>query len=238
MDISVVVPAYNEEHCLPATLDAIVASLEQSGLDGEVIVVDNDSTDSTADIARRRGAVVVTEQRHNISSVRNCGAKNASGRMLVFVDADTSIPASLVSRISELLSVDGCFGGAVAVTYSDLQRAWTKLYLAGWRFWAHFFSMAQGATQFCRKSDFDRLGGYNIDIFMGEDIEFYWRLSKYAREHGGELTLISDLKVVTSGRRFNKMPVWKTILLTHPVFIRLAWRKPDVWKSWYQHPVR
>jgi hypothetical protein len=98
--------------------------------------------------------------------------------------------------------------------------------------------MAQGATQFCRKSDFDQLGGYDTDIFMGEDIDFYWRLSKYARARGGYVTLISDLPVVTSGRRFNKMPVWKTILLTHPVFIRLMWRKAAVWNSWYRNPAR
>lgn len=238
MDISIVVPAYNEEEYLPATLNAISTSLKESSLNGEVIVVDNDSTDNTAAIAHQLGATVVTERRRNISSVRNYGAQHASGRLLVFVDADTSIPPQLLNTISVLLSVDECFGGAVAVTYSDLQRAWARIYLAGWKFWAHFFNMAQGATQFCRKTDFDQLSGYNTDIFMGEDIDFYWRLSKYARERGGHLTLISHLKVVTSARRFNKMAAWKTILLTHPIVIRLTWRTSRVWNSWYQNTVR
>jgi len=100
MSISVIVPAFNEERCLPATLDAIdrsAALLEScAGVRAERIVVDNGSTDRTASVARSLGARVIAESQHNIARVRNCGAAAALGNVLVFVDADTLVPEELL----------------------------------------------------------------------------------------------------------------------------------------------
>lgn len=57
---------------------------------------------------------------------------------------------------------------------------------------------------------------------MGEDVEFYWRLSKSAGRNNDYLHFIEQPKVITSARRFDKMSLWKTFLLTHPIFIRLT----------------
>ncbi|HEV8577723.1 MAG TPA: hypothetical protein VGX68_01475 [Thermoanaerobaculia bacterium] len=75
-------------------------------------------------------------------------------------------------------------------------------------------------------------------IFMGEDIDFYWRMRRYARRHGGNVKVLSEPNVVTSGRRFNKMNLWRVLVLTHPAFIRLTWRKKRWWKDWYDHALR
>jgi glycosyltransferase involved in cell wall biosynthesis len=76
MSISVIVPAFNEERYLPATLDAVARSaalLEaRVGVHSERIVVDNGSTDRTASLARSLGARVIAESQHNIARVRNC----------------------------------------------------------------------------------------------------------------------------------------------------------------------
>jgi hypothetical protein len=131
-----------------------------------------------------------------------------------------------------------CLGGAVAVDYSTLRRRWMRLYLLGGKFWTTVFNMKQGPTQFCRQSVFKKLGGYDTTIFMGEDVEFYWRLSKFASLNRGYLHFIEEPKVLTSGRRFDKMSLSKTFLLTNPIFIRLGWRKRSYWKDWYEKPVR
>lgn len=238
LKISVVIPAYNEEQCLPATLGRITKALSVVARPSEIIVVDNDSQDRTKQIAVASGAKVVLEKEHNIARVRNTGAKNSTGDVLIFIDADTLVPETLFHKISDVMEDEKCFGGAVAVEYEDFRRKWMKTYLAGWKFWGKFFNMAQGAAQFCRKPVFEKLEGYDPTIFMGEDVEFYWRLAKYAKGSGSYLHFIEHPTVTTSTRRFDKMSVWKTFLLTHPIFIRLTWRKKSYWKDWYEKAVR
>jgi predicted glycosyltransferase involved in capsule biosynthesis len=98
--------------------------------------------------------------------------------------------------------------------------------------------MKQGATQFCLKTAFQEIGGYNESLYMGEDVEFYWRLTKLAKQKKGHLFFIESPKVKTSSRRFNGMSLWKTILLTHPLFISLTSKRKRFWKDWYETPVR
>ena len=236
--VSVIIPAYNEEQCLLETLERIGKALSMIACSFEIIVVDNDSQDKTKQIAEAFGAKVFLETKHNIGKVRNTGAENSTGDVLIFIDADTLVPETLFQKITAVMEDEKCFGGAVAVEYENFKRKWMKYYLAGWKFWGKFFNMAQGAAQFCRKPVFEELKGYDPTIFMGEDVEFYWRLSKYAKRNNGYLHFVEQPKVKTSARRFDKMSLWKTFLLTHPIFIRLTWRKKSYWKDWYEKVVR
>ena len=238
MKLSVIIPAYNEEKCLPKTLQYIADALSILTCPSEIIVVDNDSKDNTRQIAESFGAKVFAEGEHNISRVRNTGAQNSTGNVLIFVDADTLVPNTLFQRIAGVMKDERCFAGAVSVEYANLQSRWMKVYLLGWKFWGMVFNMKQGAAQFCRKSVFESLQGYDESIFMGEDVEFYWRLSRFARQNDGYLYFVENPNVTTSARRFDKMSVWKTLLLTHPIFIYLTWRKKSFWKDWYEKPVR
>lgn len=238
MKVSVIIPAYNEEQCLPGTLERIYGALSTVPCPSEIIVVDNDSQDRTKQVAESFGARVYPEKEHNISRVRNTGARNSTGDVLIFIDADTLVPEALFQKITAVMADEECYGGAVAVEYEKLERKWMKYYLSGWKFWGRVFNMAQGAAQFCRASAFEKLEGYNQTIFMGEDIEFYWRLSKFAKRNKGYLYFIEHPKVITSSRRFDKMSLWKTLLLTHPIFIRLTWQKKSFWKDWYEKAIR
>ncbi len=236
--ISIIVPAYNEENCLPETLKRINQALSVLTCPSEVIVVDNESEDGTKQIAESFGARVFPEKEHNISRVRNTGARNSGGDVLVFVDADTMISELLLQEIVAKMNDEKCFGGAVSVAYETSQRRWIKFYLLGWKFWEKVVNAKQGATQFCRREAFTEVGGYNESIYLGEDVEFYWRLSKLAKRKQGFLFFIENLKVTTSARRFDKMSWWKTILLTNPLLIRLAWKRKGFWKDWYEKAVR
>lgn len=238
MKVSVVIPAYNEEQRLPETLERITTALSVVVRPSEIIVVDNDSRDGTKRIAEAFGANVVLEKEHNIARVRNAGAKNSTGDVLIFIDADTLVPDMLFQRIVAAMEDEKCCGGAVAVEYEEFRRKWMKFYLAGWEFWGRLFNMAQGAAQFCRKSAFEELKGYDQTIFMGEDVEFYWRLAEYAKRNESYLHFVEQPKVKTSTRRFDKMSLWKTFLLTHRIFIRLTWRKKSFWADWYEKAVR
>lgn len=236
--ISVVVPAYNEERYLPETLKRIGQALAVAGRPSEVVVVDNGSEDETRHLAESFGAKVCSEAEHNISRVRNTGAKNSVGDVLIFVDADTLVPAPLFREIVRVMEDGKCFGGAVSVAYGDFQRRWVKFYLLGWRAWEAVFHTRQGATQFCRRAAFSEIGGYDENIYMGEDIEFHWRLAKFAKAKRGFVSFIKTPKVTTSTRRFDKMSWGKTILLTNPLFIALTWKRRRFWKDWYEKAVR
>jgi glycosyltransferase involved in cell wall biosynthesis len=236
--LSVVVAAYNEEKYLPETLECIARARGFAQFPCEVIVVDNDSQDDTRHIAETAGATVVFDGEHNIARVRNAGAARAGGDVLVFVDADTHVAPTLFRDIATVMKGDACAGGAVGVRYDRIERRWVRWYLGGWAFWSKAFGMAQGAAQFCRKQDFDELGGYDETIYMGEDVEFYWRLSAHARRKGGGVRFLAAPVVTTSGRRFNRMSARKILVLTNPVFIRLTWRRQSWWKDWYHSALR
>jgi hypothetical protein len=98
--------------------------------------------------------------------------------------------------------------------------------------------MKQGAAQFFKRPVFEKIGGYDERIFLGEDIDIYWRLTKYAKQNDGSLSFIENPKVVTSPRRFDKMSLWDTMLLTHPIYILLNWKRTKPWRRWYDGSVR
>lgn len=99
---SVVIPAYNEESYLGACL----TSLERQDFRGsvEVIVVDNNSTDTTATVARKAGAMVVFEADHGVCQARQSGTEAASGAIIVSADADTVYPPGWLSTIDHWFS--------------------------------------------------------------------------------------------------------------------------------------
>src|SRR3989442_11688258 len=136
MLLSIVVPAFNEEGYLGetlASLDRAKAFLQhEKGIQTEIIVVDNDSDDSTADVMRALYATVAREALHNVAKIRNTGARLSNGETIVFVDADTVVPENLLSRIFDAMSDDTCFGGAVDPDYRPMKTT-VKAHLQFWR---------------------------------------------------------------------------------------------------------
>lgn len=120
MKISVVVPAFNEEGLLPATLASIGAGRQAFGERGwtsELIVCDNNSTDRTAEVARAAGARVVFEAVNQISRARNTGARHADGDWLLFVDADSFPGRELFAEVAEAIEAGRCLAGGSTVAF-------------------------------------------------------------------------------------------------------------------------
>jgi glycosyltransferase involved in cell wall biosynthesis len=241
LSISVIIPAFDEERYLPATLQAVEHSKlllrSREGVNTEVIVVDNNSADATAKVARALGARVVAESEHNIARVRNRGAAAAQGKVLVFLDADTLIPEELLRRIHHAFAAPGWVGGAVDTEYRP--KIWfIRVYLGLWRMLGRAAGMAQGATQFCLRDTFTALGGYDESLFMGEDVDFYARMRRHARRAGGSVVFIDELKVIPSCRRFDQWALWRTLVWTNPFVIAPLRRTRSIWRGWYRTPVR
>jgi glycosyltransferase involved in cell wall biosynthesis len=235
MLLSIVIPAYNEAACLSETLanlDRARALLDSNdNTQTEIIVVDNDSDDATAEVARACGATVAFEKQHNVAKVRNSGARVAHGDVLVFVDADTVVPVQLLARIAETMSDATCLGGAVDTDYRP-QKIAVRVYLESWRILGKLLGMAQGATQFCRRDSFMALKGYDETLFMGEDVDFYWRLRRFATRQNARVVFIEDLKVVPSTRRFDQWQLWRILLWTNPLVVLMFRRRKSCWQGW------
>lgn len=236
MLLSIVVPAFNEERYLGETLASLnrakAVLQRERNIESEIIVVDNNSNDSTADIARALGATVIKEPLHNVAKVRNTGAKHSNGDVIVFVDADTVAPENLMTRIVNAMSDETCLGGAVDAHHRPLKLT-VKVYLQLWRVIGKLTGMAQGATQFYRKDVFFTLRGYDETLFMGEDVDLYWRLKKFANGQNGRVAFIEDIRVIPSTRRFDQWSLWRTLLWTNPFFILMFRRNKKWWHGWY-----
>ena len=241
MNLTIIVPVFNEADYLPATVDAIEAAAEHlrthSDAEVEVVVVDNNSTDETASIARARGATVLHEPVQGIARARNAGARHARGDVLVFVDADALVSPALLEAIHDAMSDPSCIGGGVDVEYQPRRRS-MRLYLRAWRLLGRRMRLVQGATQFCRRSVFEQVGGYAEQAWIGEDVDFYRSMERFARSAGGVVRFIEQPRVQASARRFDKWPLWKTLLWTNPLFIALFRRRKAFWAGWYRRPVR
>ena len=115
--VSVIIPAFNEAGYLPRTLDRLRAAegnlRASAAVAVEIAFVDNGSTDRTAEVAETAGVSVVRQPQHNIARVRNAGTAAAPHDVLIFLDADTLVPADLLLTIAQEMADAECAGGAV-----------------------------------------------------------------------------------------------------------------------------
>ena len=230
--VSVVIPAYNEENYLPSCLESI-RNQDYAGK-CEVIVVDNASTDNTAQIARDWGAKVVYESKRSPACARQKGAEAATGEIIAFIDADTQAPAhwlsTIVSRFvqkPEVVAVSGPYAYCDAGRFSKItsyagnfiniiiDQLFRKAFKKGGAIWGCNFAV--------RRSALLAVGGFDTSIkFYGEEYEFSLRLKRVGR---GDV--IPRLFVLTSARRLKRIGVvnqyWNW---TVDYFSVLFWHKP------------
>jgi glycosyltransferase involved in cell wall biosynthesis len=103
MKVSVVIPAYNEEKYLGKCLESLQNQTEKPF---EIIVVDNNSGDKTATIAKKMGARVITEKQQGISFSRNAGFDAVKGDIIARIDADTIAPNNWLEKITKDIEKD------------------------------------------------------------------------------------------------------------------------------------
>ena len=178
--LSFIVPAYNEENELPATLRGLRAAADQSGEVYEIVVVDDASSDRTAEIARAAGARVVAVNRRQIAAVRNAGAAAARGEIFFFVDADTHItPTHITEALAALRS--GSVAGSARIKLDAEVPRWARVFLTV--FSAIYFSsnLGVGAFLFMRREDFEAVGGFDEQYFAGEEVYLTLALRKRGR---------------------------------------------------------
>jgi len=104
LQVSVVIPVYNEEEAISDDLDTIIATMESSGYTYEVIVVDDGSTDRTVDIARAKGVKVIQHPiNRGTGAARRTGILQARGEIIVMTDGDGTYPNQDIPHLLEYL---------------------------------------------------------------------------------------------------------------------------------------
>ncbi len=230
MHISFIIPAYNEEALIGATIDSIQAAIQEVGdqiTAYELIVVNDASTDRTTEIARDRGARVVDVVKRHIAAVRNAGAKAAMGEVFIFVDADTTLPAQTLQAALRELN-NGAIGGGSNVRMDELPWfGWLyfQTFMVVWR----LFRYAAGCFVFVRREAFTAVGGFDERYFAGE--EMY--LSKSLKRQGRFVVLREH--VVSSGRKARIYGFTGMTIIALRMLIRgpKSWQRREGLELWY-----
>jgi glycosyltransferase involved in cell wall biosynthesis len=197
--ISFIVPAYNEEHELAATISAIRTAAVDEEQPYEIIVVDDASTDATPEIASAAGAKVIPINRRQIAASRNAGARVAQGDYLFFVDADTRISRAHIN--GGLAALEGGYaGGSARVAMDGFVPIWGRMLLRGFSSLYFGLNLGAGAFLFTTRRNFDLVGGFDEQYFAGEEVYFSLELKKL-----GDFKVLRE-PVITSARKLRMYP--------------------------------
>jgi glycosyltransferase involved in cell wall biosynthesis len=169
MDLSVIIPAYNEENFIEQCCFELQRGLRDAGLNYEILVVDNGSSDGTGEILSKIEYIkTIAINRSSISYARNYGAQRSSGRILAFVDADVVVGRKWIESIKRLFDekskpmVTG-FQYLVRPEGTWIERHW---------FSSIDSSHINGGNLIVSRSAFDQLQGFNERLKTGEDVDF------------------------------------------------------------------
>lgn len=204
--LSIIIPALNEESCIERTINHA-----QCGENVQIIVVDGGSTDATRKVAENAGAVVLTTSGGRAAQL-NAGAEAATGRLLLFLHADTLLPAGYDDMIRNTLNDPATVAGAFAFrTYGRVRGMQLVEWMTNAR--SRIFQMPYGDQGlFLEKRVFNELGGFASMPIM-EDFELVRRL----RRRGRVATL--DSPVLTSARRWQRLGIFRTTLVNQLMII-------------------
>ena len=230
--VSVVIPTYNEEKALPETLRVL---LRQPG-DYEVIVVDGGSTDRTSEIVRefslhlQRSALNIFRF---LSSLKgramqmNAGAQVANGEWLLFLHADTLLPACAMQRLSQLEADPKIQAGGFMHQFSGNDwRLRCISFLDNFRC-ARSRIIYGDQALFVRRTFFERLGGFPNQLIL-EDVAFCEKVIKETDP------LLLFPPVITDARKFLKMGIFRSFIRVLLIILHVEFRLPVLPRAFFQ----
>ncbi|MDR4514027.1 glycosyltransferase [Nitrosomonas sp.] len=203
MYLSIIIPAFNEARLILQCLDSVSKSLaanQRPGFKYEIIVVDNNSTDDTAKLARNAGARVVFEPINQIGRARNAGAASAGGDWFLFVDADSLLNQDMIADILKMID-SGQYVGCGSVMRMPDSPWWGTLILKVWTVISVTFRWASGALVVCRADAFRDVGGFSQDLYAADEIDLSRLLKQWGRKRRLKFTILKRFPLVTSARK-------------------------------------
>ena len=229
MRFSVIIPAYNEEQYLPRLLKSIeIARANYSGGRNqiEILVADNASTDRTAEVAAACGARVVHVAKRRIGAARNGGARASTGEILCFIDADSAVHPQTFDAIDLVMKTGKYVWG---VTGATMERMSFPLFITYWTFLPMVLLTGLDiGLSFCRREDFEAVGGYDESRLYAEDVKFPWALKRLGRTRGQRTVRLPQVKALGCTRKFDQFGDWHYFwMLGHVFKSLLTWNWHD-----------
>ncbi|MEM1353735.1 MAG: glycosyltransferase [Planctomycetota bacterium] len=221
-DYAIIVPAYNEEVQLAVTLPAMRRAMAEMTERGQLIVVDNNSTDATSQIAAGHDTRVVFEPINQISRARNAGAAAADAGVLIFIDADTTPDAALIREALDAIKSGRYCGGGARVVMSPRPGLAVRMVLGFWNTVSRLFKLPAGCFFVCERDGFDAVGGFSEQVYASEEIWLARQLKKWGRKEGKRLTILPG-PITTSNRKTDnpaRVLGWVLFLTLCPIAVR------------------
>ena len=204
LTLSVIIPAYNEETYLKACLTALST---QTVMPDEVIVVDNNSTDKTAQIAKSFSFVrLITEKKQGLYFSRNAGMNAAKGEILARIDADTIVQPGWAAAIKDGFTDPTVHAASGPIGYHDtpfsnLTVSGMSMFLKVARMGKYHFLM--GANMVLRRSAWEMI---KDDLCnhptLFEDID----IAIHLKQHGITSVFLEGMRAFVSSRRMADTP--------------------------------
>lgn len=220
--LSIIVPVLNEA----GNIRPLVEHLQQTPA-VEVILVDGGSSDGTVAIAQSLG-VRVLQSTPGRAMQMNAGARAATGGILLFLHADTRLPTGFADAVRTALEQPGVIAGAFELAIQG--DHWTLRWVEWGVRWRSRLCQRPYGDQalFLRRETFDELGGFAEVPFL-EDFILMRRVRKLGR------VAIAPLAVLTSGRRWEKLGVWKTTFINQLIIVGYYLGiSPEKLMQWYR----
>jgi len=217
IEFSFIIPALNEELLLPELLREISNPVLKQKFNYEIIVSDGGSLDNTVEIAKKFADRIVQNKRgnQNISIGRNQGALIASGKLLIFLNADVRIAnvEDFFLFLKKFYSNEKFIAATCKVKiHPEEETLADKIFMGFYNVYFHFLNiigigMGRGECQIIRKDYFFKVNGYNENLPAGEDFDLFRRLIKLGNIYFSRKTLIYE-----SPRRYRKFGHLKILL--------------------------
>jgi glycosyltransferase involved in cell wall biosynthesis len=237
MKVSIIIPAFNEEGLLGENLRRIQHSLGAftgRGWEMELIVCDNNSTDRTAEIARATGARVVFEPVNQIARARNSGAAAATGDWFMFIDADSHPTVELLADVAEVISSGRYLAGGSTVRMETAHHL-GRVGNASWNWISRTRRLMAGSFIFVEAAAFREAGGFNQELFAGEELDLSIRLKVLAKRREKGIIILHRHPLRTSGRKlelYSKRELFRFIIRAAFAQRRVL-RSRDECHPWY-----
>lgn len=205
MNISVVICAYNEEKYLAKCLQSVTGQMEPPH---EIILVDNNCTDKTADIGHKYGITVIQEKQQGITYARNAGFDAARGEIIARCDADTIVPPDWTERIRGNFTERKMDGLSGPVGFYDLHSSTTymvKMYMNTLRILQQDHQTMLGPNMMITKDMWNKIR--DTVCMDGSEVHEDMDVAINIRRAGGTVYIDNDLVVQASARRIKNKPV-------------------------------
>ncbi|MEI7513298.1 MAG: glycosyltransferase family 2 protein [bacterium] len=232
MKISLIIPAYNEEKYI----NRCISSAEKHSSDlFEIIVVDNNSTDKTKEIAESFSNVrVIHEKEKGVTRARQRGFLESGGDILAFIDSDTYLNDEWFEILKKEFTNSEklvCLSGPYI--YYDVPKYQRVLVWIYWNIFARIAYllagyMVVGGNFAIRRDVLEKMNGFDTTIdFYGEDTNTARRASKY-----GKVKFNFHFNIFTSGRRFFGQGLWNTAIIYVSNFFSEVFLKKPITKDY------